>query len=746
MSRLAGVALTLVLVLGQALLGTPPAASHTAPHVSPRASHATSPGVSPAAGREPAGRHVREADTGSGAVRLDLDRMTPRRAGPDDSTVTLAATVTNTGDRPISDLVARIQAGPRQTGAGTLGRTLADPPPAGAGWSDWVGVADRLEIGDTAELSITTDLAALGITDPGVYPLLLNVNGTPAYGGPARLAVANLLLPVLGGPGPGASDGAAGRPVSLLWPLAAREPKVVSAPYGGPVVLADDALAAALAPGGRLDTLVRAAESRRDAPEVFGSLCFAVDPDLLETVHAMSGGYRVRTTQGDVAGKGAEHARRWLADLRELVAGHCVVQLPYASAELAALSRVESRTDLAADAVRNSATVLDLLHLEPKRNVVWTRSEVDGSVLDAMAAAGTDTVLADPARIAADTVSDEVRVVPTDPLVTTAFTTSGPGTSSAGTSGTGDPGLDVGTQNAAGALAVRAGVGAEGGTSPLLVAPPHGWGATHDDLTSLLDTVERLRTTGALAPTPLGELVTEPGPDTEAVGTTTPAQAPHGRRKPGTAPVSDALLEALDAVETTAADLRGAMSVDPTRQVEPVSVIQPLHNAVLRTLSVGWRTGDARMEAAAAAEAQVRDLRDRVTVQTPSQPVSLASESSPLPVTVSNDLPVAVTVRVDLGDSPGLRPARIGDTPLAADSSVSRLIPADTLRSGRFIVRVAVTTPGGTTLGSPARMELVSSELGTVVVVLTATAGAALLLLSGLRIYRRVSTGAGKRG
>ncbi len=572
-----------------------------------------------------------------------------------------------------------------------------------------------------------------------MYPLLLNVNGTPAYGGPARLAVADLLLPVLGGPG--TSDGAAGRPVSLLWPFAAREPKVVSDPYGGPVVLSDDALAAALAPGGRLDTLVRAAGSRRDSPEVFGSLCFAVDPDLLETVHAMSGGYRVRTPEGDVAGKGVEHARRWLADLRELVAGHCVVQLPYASAELAALPRVGSGTELTADAVRNSATVLDLLNLEPKRNMVWTRSEVDGSVLDALAAAGTDTVLADPARTATDTSSHEVRVVPTDPLVTTAFTTSGP----AG-SGTGDRGLDVGTQNAAGALAVRAGVGAESGTSPLLVAPPHGWDATRDDLTSLLDTVERLRTTGALAPTPLGELVAEPGPDTEAVGTTTPAQAPHGRREPGTAPVSDALLEALDEVETTAADLRGAMSVDPTRQVEPVSVIRPLHNAVLRTLSGGWRTRDARMEAAAAAEAQVRALRDRVTVQTPSQPVSLASESSPLPVTVRNDLPVAVTVRVDLGDSPGLRPARIGNTPLAADSSISRLIPADTLRSGRFIVRVAVTTPGGTTLGSPARMELVSSELGTVVVVLTATAGAALLLLSGLRIYRRVRTGAGKRG
>ena len=44
------------------------------------------------------------------------------------------------------------------------------------------------------------DLPSLHIDQPGVYPVLVNVNGTPDYGAPARLDDARFLLPVLGVP------------------------------------------------------------------------------------------------------------------------------------------------------------------------------------------------------------------------------------------------------------------------------------------------------------------------------------------------------------------------------------------------------------------------------------------------------------------------------------------------------------------------------------------------------------------
>ena len=62
--------------------------------------------------------------------------------------------------------------------------------------------------------------------------------------------------------------------------------------------LIDDDLATSLASGGRLDILLSAAEfatSRDVDPDgaVGRALCLAVDPDLLVTVNAMTGGYVV---------------------------------------------------------------------------------------------------------------------------------------------------------------------------------------------------------------------------------------------------------------------------------------------------------------------------------------------------------------------------------------------------------------------------------------------------------------------
>jgi hypothetical protein len=666
-------------------------------------------------------------------LRVRVDELTPRLVDTTHTEVRVVATVTNVGDRPVSDIVGRIQVGQRQSTATQLAQTLAEPPPAESGWSQWVGVPGRLAPGENAQLRITAPLAQLGLTQPGVYPLLLNVNGTPASGSPARLAAVNLLLPVLGDVG-----GSTPASVSVLWPIVAREPKVVSAPHDGEVVLADDALADELAPGGRLHAMVAAAESRRADPSLFGALCFAVDPDLLETVDAMANGYLVRTASGTVEGKGSDNARQWLDDLRALVANHCVVEIPYADADLGTLSQVRSEFDLVGEAVANSATILDLLRLAPTPGVLWPRGGLTPAAVDAAADAGVTTMITGPGAPAADL---GVRTVTYDPLVAAGFRYA-----SARGSGTEPEQPRVATQNAVAAIALRGGLSDEAGGGTVLVAPPHDWNVARGDLDAMLDSLTQLRSRQLVQLVPMPEILeADPAEGAQSGAATPPTNGVRGEGTDSATLPKDAL-DTLSTVEDTVADLGSAMSVDPTRQYDPINLLRPLHNAVIRATSTSWRDIRSRHEATQAAASEVRRLSGRITVTTPSQPVSLASGSSPLPVTLRNDLPVAVTVRVKLTNSPGLRPSRIEDTPLAANSSVSRFIPAETLRSGRFIVNVSLTTPGGTTLGHTARMELMSTEFGVVTVVLTATAGAALVFLSGRQIYRRVKTRGEERG
>jgi hypothetical protein len=75
---------------------------------------------------------------------------------------------------------------------------------------------------------------------------------------------------------------------------------------------------------------------------------------------------------------------------------------------------------------------------------------------------------------------------------------------------------------------------------------------------------------------------------------------------------------------------------------------------------------------------------------------------------------------------------------IPAGGSVTVFVPTTATRSGRFSVFATVRTLGGTQLGEQARIELVSSAYGTIVVIVTGLAFVLLVLLSGRRIYRRV--------
>ena len=229
----------------------------------------------------------------------------------------------------------------------------------------------------------SAELPSLHIEQPGVYPVMVNVNGTPDYGAPARLDDSRFLLPVLGVPPDPASESTADTLAS------------VDATRHLPTRAADHALAAgrpAAAGRGRPRRHHAGAADRRRTRDVAGrrrpprhaavggrlrdqpqvdpggqvsrAMCLAVDPDLLVTVNAMTGGYVVNDaadagpTTPTHPGTGQEAAVDWLNRLKALAQRMCVTPTTYAQADLDALHRVGD-PGLSAVATNGAAEIVD---------------------------------------------------------------------------------------------------------------------------------------------------------------------------------------------------------------------------------------------------------------------------------------------------------------------------------------------------------------------------------------------------
>ncbi|MEU7763719.1 DUF6049 family protein [Nocardia sp. NPDC049190] len=390
--------------------------------------------VSPAAVAEP---------TGSGStsnakfLKLTLDSVSPTTVtATSDPLLTVSGTVTNIGDRVVDDVSVRLQRAAAITAPSGLRATLRLDQVNYDVAGEFEDVAQRLNPGQRKQFTLSMPLRSesgspsLGISDPGVYPLLLNVNGEPAYGTQARLDDARFLLPVLGLPSPVAGDTASGSVIeavhpptdapvatTLLWPLADRPRQVAGHPgsVDGKVELTDDELAASLGKGGRLDQLLAALEGVLGGSDgrdrtLSSAVCLAVDPDLLLTVRAMTKGYRVLASPSDPdgatrAGTGDDQAQTWLDRLRSLAGSMCTVALPFAQVDLAALAAVNDPA-LSARAISEPADIVDsILTTRSVRGVSLPDSgSIDDSAGLLLRSHGFGTaVLADTAAVAEGT-------------------------------------------------------------------------------------------------------------------------------------------------------------------------------------------------------------------------------------------------------------------------------------------------------------------------------------------------------
>src|SRR3984957_17716514 len=212
-------------------------------------------------------------------VQVRIDQVTPQVATTtSEPIVTVTGTVANIGDRPVRDVMIRLEHAPAVSNSAGLRTNLDGGTDQYQAAEEFVTVSPELRRGQKAKFTLSAPMRSatkhsLDIPAPGVYPLLVNVNGTPDYGEPARLDNARFLLPVVGVPAD-PLDAACDTlslvvppapskplPVTMLWPMPYR-PRLAPGVPGGtiPVRLMDDELATSLATGGRLEVLLAAAE------------------------------------------------------------------------------------------------------------------------------------------------------------------------------------------------------------------------------------------------------------------------------------------------------------------------------------------------------------------------------------------------------------------------------------------------------------------------------------------------------
>jgi hypothetical protein len=719
-------------------------------------------------------------------LQVRIDRVTPEVVTTtSEPIVTVTGSIVNVGDRPVRDVMVRLEHAAAVTSSAALRTNLSGNVDQYEPVADFITLAPELLRGQDVPFTLSyplrsAELSSLHIEEPGVYPVMVNVNGTPDYGEPARLDEARFLLPVLGVPPEPAADSAAetltsvvppdtSKPVRLtmLWPLADRPRLAAGAPGGTtPVRLIDDDLATSLAPGGRLDTLLSAVDFATSPPvdpggDVHNAICLAVDPDLLVTVNAMTGGYVVNDAPdaGPATpthpGTGQDAAVAWLNRLKALAQRMCVAPTTYSQADLDALQRVGDR-GLSAIATNGAADIVDqILGIASTRGASLVGDgPLTGPAVELLSAQGPTVAIGATNVAAQDSATGEPATADVRPLRYTPGLVAAPFDPSVGAALAGagsepvspsylDPSLDIPVkhdsavarrQDALGSLLWR-GLHTDAEPRTQILAPPLAWNLQGDDAQAILTAVASTIHSGLAVPRPLTAVIAEanavpqedlaPLPD-DAIGN------PRGR-------YDDGVVSGIASVTGRLGGLSSTLTTDERTGLTGGQYTAPLREDLLRALSQSVppdaRNGLAQQRLTTVGHT-VDDLFGAVTIVNPGGSYTLATEHSPLPLALRNDLPVPIRVRLQIDAPPGMSVTDMGEIELPP-GYLPLKVPIEVHFTQRVAVDVALRTADGLPLGEPVRLSVHSNAYGKVLFFITLSAGAVLVLLAGRRLWHR---------
>jgi hypothetical protein len=201
----------------------------------------------------------------------------------------------------------------------------------------------------------------------------------------------------------------------------------------------------------------------------------------------------------------------------------------------------------------------------------------------------------------------------------------------------------------------------------------------------------------------------------------------------------DGVVSGLAAVTGRLWGLTSTLTTDERTGLTGGQYTAPMREDMLRALSQSVppdaRNGLAQQRLTTVGRT-VDDLFGAVTIVNPGGSYTLATEHSPLPLALRNDLPVPIRVRLQIDAPPGMTVTDLGEIVLPP-GYLPLKVPIEVHFTQRVAVDVALRTADDLPLGEPVRLSVHSNAYGKVLFFITLTGGAVLALLVGRRLWHR---------
>ncbi|MDT4892822.1 MAG: hypothetical protein QOE97_1857 [Pseudonocardiales bacterium] len=670
------------------------------------------------------------------SVAVSAVKVTPSTPSPSSKpqSLTVVLDMTNTTDQSLTDVTVRAARATPIDSQTALDNAIAHPQPPDPSLSSDIETADHKPVtaslgprGHTEVVFRTdTDIprdAGICLCHNAIYPLYFAVHATGPLGDDVVVGSTQTFIPSFSQP-----DKMQPVAVSWIWPVLDRPHRIV-----GDTVFTDDDLASSIS-GGRLDRVLQVLTN------VAGKVPITVvtDPELIDELAVMSSGdYQVGTVGKSTRGVGTAAARDWLARFRAALAAPNVhlSMTAFADPDVQSLTSngLTWTKDLGADAQRRVTGALG--GITAGDDVAWPVGEAaSASTLDALVRQGaTSVVLNDQALPLTQTTPppNGLASLQTGAGPLTALVTSSTVQRFVG------PVLSVGGGGYAqlpqlvAEVAIRTIQNPTGGGYLPIVAPRLVDPEPNVATDAILGTAHAFWSTGLTAPAAAQQIV--PSEHGQLV-------APDARAG-GLSPVTISAAQDISRVVPALQTMLSATDAD--------LLLGSLPAAIQRAESSEWRldphAGDAFAEAVSK---RITTLESGVRIIKPSSGTyTLASNNSPLPLTIENALDVPVTVRVQVtsvNGLPGFTTHDVGKQQVAPNTKVTLHIPTQVERTGRFEVQAVLLTPSDEPIGTPVLLSVRSTALGAIGVVITVAAAAvlvlALLVRAVRRLHRRVRT------
>ncbi|MFE2047534.1 DUF6049 family protein [Streptomyces sp. NPDC059459] len=682
----------------------------------------------PAAGPAHAeGQSSAKADTEAGSVAVAVDSLTPS-APTDGDTVTVSGTVINNGKQTVTDAHVGLRLGAEvntRSAVDAIAKESTDLRGAIAPEIDdkYTEKFDKLTPGVAEHFNVSVPVDDLELGDDGVYEFAVSLSGeTSAQPWEQILGIQRTFLPWQ------PDQAGTKTKTTALWPLISTTHMAAETGPNEeqtPVFLNDD-LAKEISPGGRLNQMVTLGKDL--------DVTWVVDPDLLASVDAMTGSYRVRDGDRTVAGTHQAVAKQWLAELREAVTDEEVVALPFADPDLASLAHNGTDVTGSLRQLKDATdvipyTVPPILDIKPSTDFAWpVDGAVDRSIVKVATSAGADKVIAR---------SDSLQETNDLPYTPSAARPIGGGTTAVVADARMSKAFEGDLTKASDStLAVQR-----------FLAQSLALGLQTDDQRSVVIAPQRtpsgsqaramaeaLRTlqdgTWSESQDMAATAAAKPDPDatTTVPGTSSYPSALRKKELPRSAFVQIAR------TQDTLDNFKVVLS-DPSR------VVTPFGRALNREMSASWRGRAAEAESFRGGVKEYLDgLTDRVRLIDKSE-TKLSGRSATIPVTVQNNLVQDVGPLVLRLTSTNPTRLEIGgadheEQPISVSGGHSQSVKFTTSANanGRATVIAQLYTMDGRKYGEPVTFDVKVTEI-TATVMLVIGGGVLLLVLAGFRMY-----------